>query len=340
MILVLAPDLPATHRNRIRRRLESQSFGVVYVSGGDYPYLEVSGEIPALHSLKPQYWPGVIAAVPVSTLHPHVADRTGEAAAAVAVSAGDLALGRPNFQFIAGPCALEEPDRTLSLATRVRDAGVKLFRGGAFKPRSSPYAFQGLGKVGLELLAQVRSELGLRVVTEVLDVRDLEAVAEIADVLQVGSRNMYNTGLLSELGRLRQPVLLKRGFAATLDEFLSAAETVVLGGNDQLILCERGVRSGVDRHGVVLDLGVVADLRRRTPFPVYVDPSHGAAVSPRVAPLARAAVAAGCDGLLIEVHDAPELALSDGQQAIEPDEFTRLVGEIERIRRALEGARE
>ena len=228
----------------------------------------------------------------------------------------------------AGPCAVEDRRMLLDVARAVKAAGAAMLRGGAFKPRSSPYAFQGLGASALELLEEARAETGLLIVTEVLDPRDVELVAQHADVMQVGTRNMQNYALLAELGRARRPVLLKRGYAATIEELLMAAEHVMANGNADVILCERGIRTFETQTRNTLDVAAVPVLKADTHLPVIVDPSHAAGRSDLVAPLALAAIAAGADGLLIEVHPEPESARSDGEQALTPAAFATLMRRV------------
>jgi 3-deoxy-7-phosphoheptulonate synthase len=232
---------------------------------------------------------------------------------------------------IAGPCSVESEDQILATARSVREAGAAFLRGGAYKPRTSPYAFQGLRDEGLRLLDLAKRETGLGVVTEVMDVRHLDRVMEVADILQVGSRNMQNFTLLDEVGRVDRPVLLKRGMAATLDEFLLAAERIALGGNSRILLCERGIRTFEPATRNTLDLNAVPILKRRSRLPVIVDPSHGTGHWWMVPHLARAAVAAGCDGLIIEVHVRPETARSDGSQSLNPATFERLMREVRAV---------
>ncbi|MEM6672138.1 MAG: 3-deoxy-7-phosphoheptulonate synthase [Planctomycetota bacterium] len=250
---------------------------------------------------------------------------------ATVIEAADAAIGGGSVSIIAGPCAVEDEDRLLEVALAVRQRGATLLRGGAFKPRTSPYSFQGLGREGLSRLRNVRSATGLGIVTEVLDTRDVDAVAEVADVVQVGARSMANYALLRELGQIDRPVLLKRGFGATVAEFLSAAEYLLAGGNERVVLCERGVR-GFDRvTRNLLDVGAIAHLKRATHLPVIADPSHAAGRSDLVRALGRAGLVAGADGLMIEVHTAPEEVHSDGGQAIGLDEFSALVGDAEAL---------
>jgi 3-deoxy-7-phosphoheptulonate synthase len=245
--------------------------------------------------------------------------------------ADGIVIGGDAFVVMAGPCAVESRDQLFAAAEAVRAAGAGMLRGGAFKPRTSPSSFQGLGDAGLDLLRAASVRTGLPVVTEVLDPRDVERVAAAAAMLQIGSRNMQNFPLLREVGRRRLPVLLKRGAAATLDELLSAADYVLAEGNDRVVLCERGVRGFDPSTRYVLDLAAVPSLRERTDLPIVVDPSHGTGRRALVASMAKAAAAAGADGLLVEVHPAPAQALCDGKQAMPPAEFAQLMGELRRL---------
>ena len=243
----------------------------------------------------------------------------------------DLQIGGGHFVAMAGPCAVESRELLGAAAEAVATAGAGLLRGGAFKPRTAPGSFQGLGEEGLELLSEASRNTGLGVVTEVLDPRDVDLVAQHAAVLQVGSRNMQNFPLLREVGRQPKPVLLKRGAAATIDELLHAADYILAEGNEAIILCERGIRSFDPSTRYLLDLAAVPVLQQRTPLPVIVDPSHGTGHADYVAPMARAAMAAGADGLLIEVHANPGEALCDGQQALTPHRFAKLMSQLEQI---------
>jgi 3-deoxy-7-phosphoheptulonate synthase len=257
--------------------------------------------------------------------------------------AGRVRFGPGRFVVIAGPCAVESRAQIRATALAVAGAGAAMLRGGAFKPRTSPRSFQGLGDEGLDLLREAGREAGLPVVTEVLDPRDVDLVAAHADMLQIGSRNMQNFALLREVGRRRLPVLLKRGAAATLDELLGAAEYLLAEGNDQVVLCERGVRGFDPATRYLLDLAAVPALQQRTPLPVIVDPSHATGRRALVPAMARAALAAGADGLLVEVHPQPERALSDGPQALTPDDFRALMADLRQLapalQRSLEGER-
>jgi len=243
----------------------------------------------------------------------------------------DASIGGRNLAIVAGPCSIETADQAFAIAEQVAAAGAQFFRGGAFKPRTSPYAFQGLGLEALKIMADIRDRFGLRIVTEAIDNESLALVAEWADVIQIGARNMQNFSLLKRAGRLRKPVLLKRGLSATLEEFLMSAEYIMSEGNYQVILCERGVRTFADHSRNTLDLSIVPAAQRLSHLPILVDPSHGTGRRDSVLPMARAAVATGCDGLMVEVHHQPEKALSDGPQSIYPAQFVTMMDEIEQI---------
>lgn len=251
------------------------------------------------------------------------------------VAVGEVVFGSPEVVLMAGPCAVEERESFLACARALRQMGVRVLRGGAFKPRTSPFSFAGLGRAGLQILAEAREFTGMAVVTEVLDPRDVELVAAYADILQVGSRNMQNFALLREVGRSGRPVLLKRGMAATCEEWLLAAEHIRAAGNEEIILCERGIRTFETQTRNTLDLSAVPVLKELGPYPVVVDPSHAAGKRELVGALARAAVAAGADGLLIEVHPDPAAALCDGRQSLNLKEFSWLVRDLRRVARAV-----
>ena len=247
------------------------------------------------------------------------------------VKVGDVAVGNGNLVIIAGPCAVESESQALTIAEHVKRSGAQLFRGGAFKPRTSPYSFQGLGKEGLHILAKVREKTGLPVVTEVMDLENFDLVEKYADVIQIGARNMQNFSLLRRAGHANKPVLLKRGMAATIDEWLMAAEYILEGGNSQVILCERGVRTFVHHSRNTLDLSAVSVVLKESHLPIIVDPSHAAGRRDQVVPLSRAAVAVGAQGLMVEVHHAPEKALSDGAQSLYPWQFESLCSQVQFI---------
>ncbi|HUR96836.1 MAG TPA: 3-deoxy-7-phosphoheptulonate synthase [Pyrinomonadaceae bacterium] len=247
------------------------------------------------------------------------------------VKVGNSTIGGPELAIIAGPCAVENTKQVLAVAEAVAASGAKFFRGGAFKPRTSPYAFQGMGEDGLKILSEVRDQFGLNIVTEAMDQYGVDLVEKYGDCIQIGARNMQNFSLLKYVGQMRKPVLLKRGLSATLDEFLLAAEYIMAEGNYDVILCERGIRTFADHARNTMDLSIVPAVHRMTHLPVLVDPSHGTGHNYLVNPLARAGVAVGADGLLIEVHPCPEEALCDGAQALTPTQYSELVGQVNKI---------
>jgi 3-deoxy-7-phosphoheptulonate synthase len=269
---------------------------------------------------------GVLEVIPVS--HPYKLVSREFHPDDTVVSIGGVPVGGRTVTVIAGPCAVESKERMVEVARSVKERGAKLLRGGAFKPRTSPYSFQGLGEEGLRILAHAREATGLPVVTEVLDTATVDLVAEWADCLQIGARNMQNFELLKAVGRTGKPVLLKRGMAATLEEFLLAAEYVLSEGNPNVVLCERGIRTFSDFTRNTLDLSVIPAVKRLSHLPILVDPSHGTGKRNKVIPMSRAAIAAGADGLSVEVHDRPEEALSDGPQALTPELFGELMAQI------------
>src|SRR5450756_892638 len=270
--------------------------------------------------------PGVAEVIPVSAPYKLVSREAKRESTDVSV--GGVPVGGPEVVVVAGPCAVESEAQAMEIGHAVRKAGATLYRGGAFKPRTSPYSFQGLGEEGLTILARVRQETGLPIVTEVLDTETAELVAEYADCLQEGARNMQNFSLLKKVGRLSKPVLLKRGMSATIEEFLLSAEYILAEGNDQVVLCERGVRTFADHTRNTLDLSAIPAVQRISHLPIMADPSHGTGKRHKVLPLSRAAVAVGADGLLIEVHHKPETALSDGPQALLPEQFADLMNQV------------
>jgi len=243
----------------------------------------------------------------------------------------DATIGDRNLAIVAGPCSIESREQAFAIAEQVAASGAQFFRGGAYKPRTSPYAFQGLGLEALRIMAEIRTRFGLRIITEAIDNESLELVAEWADVVQIGARNMQNFSLLKRAGRLRKPVLLKRGLSATLEEFLMSAEYIMSEGNYEVILCERGVRTFADHTRNTLDLSIIPAVQRLSHLPILVDPSHATGKRDSVLPMARAAIASGADGVLVEVHDHPEKALSDGPQSIYPGQFATMMDELERI---------
>jgi len=274
---------------------------------------------------------GVQEVIHVSKAYKLVSREVKDENTVVRFPAVDASIGGSEVAVIAGPCAIESREQAFAAAERVARAGAKFFRGGAYKPRTSPYAFQGLGEEGLRIMAEIRDQFRLAIVTEAVDNESLELVDRYADMIQIGARNMQNFSLLKRAGHSRKPVLLKRGMSATLDEFLMAAEYIMSEGNYNVILCERGVRTFADHTRNTLDLSVVPAVQRLSHLPIIVDPSHGTGKRNKVTPLSRAAVAVGADGLIIEVHPDPDKALSDGTQSLYPDQFDQLMHEVRQI---------
>jgi len=240
-------------------------------------------------------------------------------------------IGGKNLAIIAGPCAIESREQAFAIAERVHRAGAHFFRGGAYKPRTSPYSFQGLGEEGLRIMAEIREQFGMKIITEAIDNESLELVEQYADVIQIGARNMQNFSLLKRAGRAKKPVMVKRGLSATLEEFFMAAEYVMSEGNYNVVLCERGVRTFADHTRNTLDLSIVPAVQRLSHLPIVVDPSHGTGKRNKVTPLSRASVAVGADGLIVEVHNQPDKALSDGMQSLYPEQFDELMVQVRQI---------
>ena len=240
-------------------------------------------------------------------------------------------IGGSGLAIVAGPCAIESREQAFAVAERVHRAGAQFFRGGAYKPRTSPYSFQGLGEEGLRIMAEIREQFGMKIITEAIDNESLDLVEEYADMIQIGARNMQNFSLLKRAGRAKKPVLLKRGMSATLEEFLMAAEYILSEGNYNVALCERGVRTFADHTSNTLDLSLIPAVQRLSHLPIFVDPSHGTGKRNKVTPLSRAAVAVGADGLMVEVHNKPDEAMSDGPQSLFPDQFDELMKQVRQI---------
>jgi len=299
------------------------------IPGGDRVAIGVLHNKGAMDASYFRAMPGVKDAIPVTRPYKLVSREFQSEGTVIQV--GDVSIGNGHLTLIAGPCAVESEEQALTIGRIVKKAGADLFRGGAFKPRTSPYSFQGFGEKGLQILARVREETGLPVVTEALDHDVFDVVEEYADVIQIGTRNMQNYSLLRRAGRSHKPVILKRGMSATIEEWLMAGEYILEGGNTQVILCERGVRTFAHHSRNTLDLSAVSVVRKESHLPVIVDPSHAAGRRDQVIPLSRAAVAVGAHGLMVEVHHAPEKALSDGPQSLYPEQFEVLCRQIRSI---------
>ncbi|HEV2884184.1 MAG TPA: 3-deoxy-7-phosphoheptulonate synthase [Pyrinomonadaceae bacterium] len=329
MLIVMKADATDGQVEAVVRAIEELGYRAHPMPGAGRTAVGITGNQGSIDPSRFENLPGVAEAVRISkpyklvTLDLH-AEKT-------IVRVGDATIGGDELAIIAGPCAVESRDRTFAIAEAVRRSGAKFFRGGAFKPRTSPYAFQGLGESGLQILSEIREAYGLKIITEALDEPGVDLVERYADVIQIGARSMQNFTLLRRAGKSSLPVLLKRGLSATLDEWLLAAEYVMSEGNYQVILCERGIRTFSQHTRNTLDLASIPAVRRISHLPVIVDPSHGTGKNYMVTPLARAGVAVGADGLMVEVHDDPATALSDGSQALTLAQYDRLVSEVRAI---------
>jgi 3-deoxy-7-phosphoheptulonate synthase len=326
LLIVMSAHATGDQVDEVVARLEEAGAHAHVTPGREATVIGAIGERELLAALPLEGFPGVDQVLPI--LKPYKLVSRELRADPTVIDARGRRIGDGYFGLIAGPCTVETREQTLETARAVAASGASMLRGGAFKPRTSPYTFQGLGEAALEILAEAREETGLPLVTELMDPRHVEAVVETTDVIQIGARNMSNFALLAEVGRARKPVLLKRGLSATLEELLMAAEYVVKEGNSRVILCERGIKTFETAMRFTLDIGAVPVLKQETHLPVIVDPSHAAGRRDLVLPLARAAVAAGADGIIVEVHPAPEEALCDGPQQIPAAEFEDFASEI------------
>src|SRR5712692_2123536 len=333
MLVVRQANATEEQVRAVCERVESLGLKAHPIPGSTRTAIGITGNTGEVDVGPLESMPGVVECIPVSKPYKLVSRdaKADDTIVRIPAPAGEVTIGGQAVALIAGPCAIESREQALAIAEHVSSAGVRLFRGGAYKPRTSPYTFQGLGEPGLEILAEARERFGLGIVTEAVDHESLDLVEQYADVIQIGARNMQNFSLLKRAGRARKPVLLKRGMSATLDEFLMAAEYILSEGNYNVILCERGVRTFSDFTRNTLDLSVIPAVKRRSHLPILVDPSHGTGRRHKVLPLSRAAVAVGADGLLVEVHHEPERALSDGMQSILPGEFRLLTEEVRQI---------
>lgn len=336
MIIVFRPDAQTAQIDLIKNMMTAKGLIVKEIQGADTQLLGLLGDTFALSPDLLLRYPFIERVLPVSQPY-KLAGRDFHPGDTV-IECGGQKIGGGHFAIIAGPCSVESEEQMLSIAREVKSLGANFLRGGVFKPRSSPYAFQGLGQAGLNLLKIAREITGLPVVTEIISAEYLDDFDKHVDIIQIGARNMQNYPLLKEVGRLDKPVLLKRGPASTIDELLMAAEYVLIGGAP-VILCERGIRTFETATRNTLDLSAVPVIKEKSHLPVIVDPSHGTGQRNLVEPMSLAAVAAGADGLMIEVHNHPEQALCDGGQSVSADQFDRLVYNIRKLREALEGTR-
>jgi 3-deoxy-7-phosphoheptulonate synthase len=329
MMIVMKPNATQEEIEHVIARVRSVGARAHVSTGEEVTVIGAIGDREHVARLGLEGAPGVSQVVPI--LKPYKLSsaqlRSGERSV---FEIGGRRIGGEHFALIAGPCTVESREQVLETARAVKDAGAAMFRGGAYKPRTSPYAFQGLGQEGLRLLAEAKELYGMPIVTELMDVRDLEAVLEVADVLQIGARNMQNYPLLAEVGRSGCPVLLKRGLSATLEELLMAAEYILKEGNEKVMLCERGIRTFEPAYRFTLDLMAVPVLKQLSHLPVLVDPSHAAGRRDLIEPLSLAAAAIGADGIIVEVHPNPEEAICDGPQALRANEFAEYAALVER----------
>ncbi|MEW6726377.1 3-deoxy-7-phosphoheptulonate synthase [Desulforudis sp. 1088] len=333
MVIVMRHNATEEEISQVMAKLEQKGFKVHLSKGVERTIIGVIGDETGLADIALGALPGVEAVVPI--LQPYkLASRIMNEAGTI-IRVGDVEIGGQAVQVMAGPCAVESREQLLKAAEIVSRAGAKILRGGAFKPRTSPYSFQGLGEEGLKILAEARERFGLKIVTEVMDIRNLEVVAKYADIIQIGTRNMQNFNLLRELGGIPKPVLLKRGLSATIEEWLMAAEYILASGNTQVILCERGIRSFDTYTRNTLDLTAVPIVKYLSHLPIVVDPSHGIGRWRFVAPMCCSAVAAGADGLLVEMHPNPAEALCDGAQSLNPEKFMTMMRDVRNVAEAV-----
>lgn len=333
MVVVMKPGATEEQIQNASRKLEEMGFRVHRVDGVNQTILGAIGDKRGLDFQQLRLLPGVREVVEITKPY-KLASREFKSEDSI-IKLDGIEIGGKDLVLMAGPCAVESEEQIHTLARLVADHGARVLRGGAFKPRTSPYSFQGHGEQGLKWLREAADENDLLVVTEVMGASQVDLVAQYADILQIGARNMQNYALLRAVGRSDKPVLLKRGLAATVDEFLMAAEYIMNEGNHRVVLCERGVRTFLTHTRFTLDVGAIPVIKEVSHLPIVVDPSHAAGLQKWVIPLARAGIAAGADGLLVEIHYAPERALSDGEQALRPEQFAELIREAEGIAQAV-----
>ncbi|MBZ5530880.1 MAG: 3-deoxy-7-phosphoheptulonate synthase [Acidobacteriia bacterium] len=331
MLVVMKAHATDEQVRAVCDRIESLGYRPHAIPGAMRTAIGITGNKGAVEAGALEEMSGVQEVIVVSKPYKLVSRDVKDEDTVVRFPGSDATFGERDLGIIAGPCSIESREQAFAAAERVARAGARFFRGGAYKPRTSPYAFQGMGEEALKIMAEIRDRFGLLIVTEAIDHESLDLVAQYADMIQIGARNMQNFSLLKKAGQTRKPVLLKRGMSATLEEFLMAAEYVLNEGNYQVVLCERGVRTFADHTRNTLDLSIVPAVQKLSHLPIIVDPSHGTGKRDKVLPLARAAVAVGADGLIVEVHHDPDRALSDGVQSLFPDQFDELMAEIRQI---------
>jgi 3-deoxy-7-phosphoheptulonate synthase len=329
VVVVLENDINEKQMEKVKKTLQSYGFKLHISKGERRTIIGAIGVKPDFDTRKISVLEGVYDVHRITAPF-KLASRSFKSEKTI-VKVNDVSFGSKNVPIIAGPCSIESEDQIFRIAKIVSDAGLKVLRGGAFKPRTSPYAFQGLGQKGLELIRAAADEYGLTVITEILQIEQIEMIGKYTDIFQVGARNMQNFPLLKELGKSQIPVLLKRGLSATIEEWLMSSEYILSNGNEKVILCERGIRTFEKYTRNTFDLSAIPVVQKKSHLPVIADPSHATGLRDQVPPMARAAVAAGADGIMIEIHDDPETALSDGPQALLPDTFISLVNELKEI---------
>jgi 3-deoxy-7-phosphoheptulonate synthase len=331
MLVVMQAQATEEQVRAVCQKIEVLGYRAHSMPGAQRTAIGITGNKGEVESGSLEEMPGVQEVIRVSKPYKLVSRDTKPDNTVIKFPNSCASIGGPGLAIIAGPCGIESREQAFAIAERVAGAGAQFFRGGAYKPRTSPYSFQGLGEEGLKIMADIRDRFGLLIVTEAVDYESLELVDQYADVIQIGARNMQNFSLLKRAGRARKPVLLKRGISATLEEFLMAAEYIMSEGNYNIALCERGVRTFADHTRNTLDLSIVPAVQRLSHLPIIVDPSHGTGKRNKVTPLSRAAVAVGADGLIVEVHHDPDRALSDGMQSLFPDQFDALMVQVTQI---------
>jgi len=331
MLVVMQAQATEEQIRAVCQKIEELGYRPHAMPGAQRTAVGITGNKGEVEAGSLEELPGVQEVIRVSKPYKLVSRDTKPDNTVIKFPDSSVSIGGRDLAIIAGPCGIESRDQAFKTAERVAAAGAQFFRGGAYKPRTSPYSFQGLGEEGLKIMAEVRESFGLLIVTEAVDYESLDLVDQYADMIQIGARNMQNFSLLKRAGRARKPVLLKRGISATLEEFLMAAEYIMSEGNYNVVLCERGVRTFADHTRNTLDLSIVPAVQRLSHLPIVVDPSHGTGKRNKVTPLSRAAIAVGADGLIVEVHHDPDKALSDGMQSLFPDQFDALMVQVRQI---------
>jgi 3-deoxy-7-phosphoheptulonate synthase len=331
MLVVMKAQATDEQIRSVCQKIEALGYRPHAMPGAQRTAIGITGNKGEVEQGTLEEMPGVQEVIKVSKPYKLVSRDVKDESTIIRFAGTAATIGGPGLAIVAGPCAIESREQAFAVAERVHRAGAQFFRGGAYKPRTSPYSFQGLGEEGLRIMAEIRHQYGMKIITEAIDNESLDLVEEYADMIQIGARNMQNFSLLKRAGRASKPVLLKRGMSATLEEFLMAAEYILSEGNYNVALCERGVRTFADHTRNTLDLSLIPAVQRLSHLPIFVDPSHGTGKRNKVTPLSRAAVAVGADGLMVEVHNKPDEAMSDGPQSLFPDQFDELMKQVRQI---------